>query len=83
MIAGLGPLTPKLEVSNFWYEQITHNGESPFIPDGGKWKVFRNVVADYGADPSGNKDSSSAFQKAINGKPTNPAITQNDVDKLK
>ena len=54
--------------STFWYEKIAHNGVSPFIPNGSKWKVFRNVVSDYGADSSGNSDSQAAFQKAINGK---------------
>ena len=51
----------------FWYEQITHDGISPFIPGGEKWKVFRNVVAEYGADNSGDVNAQPALQKAING----------------
>jgi len=53
--------------TNFWYEIITHNGQSPFIPNGSKWKVFRNVVTDYGADPTGNIDSTQAIINAIEG----------------
>lgn len=53
--------------SAFWYESITHNGQSPFIPNGSKWKVFRNVVTDYGADPTGNIDSTQAIINAIEG----------------
>ncbi|KAI9793746.1 MAG: hypothetical protein M1833_000692 [Piccolia ochrophora] len=57
--------------STFWYEQIAHNGQSPFIPGGARWKVFRNVVSDYGADNSGRTDSAGAFIKAIiDGAPT-------------
>ncbi|KAF1351319.1 putative exo-beta-1,3-glucanase [Delphinella strobiligena] len=55
----------KADASTFWYESIAHNGESPFIPNGATWKVFRNVVADYGADSSGNLDATKAIQKAI------------------
>ena len=51
----------------FWYEQIIHDGISPFIPDGDKWKVFRNAVAEYNADNKGRVDSQPALQKAING----------------
>lgn len=51
--------------STYWYEQIKHNGKSPFINDD-NWVVYRNVVKQYGADSSGNSDSSSAIQKAIN-----------------
>lgn len=60
------PLTPD-HPQIFWYEQITHDGISPFIPGGEKWKVFRNVVAEYGADKSGKVNAQSALQKAING----------------
>lgn len=51
----------------FWYEQIIHNGISPFIPGGEKWKVFRNVVTEYGADKTGEVDAQPALQNAING----------------
>ena len=53
--------------SDYWYEQITHNGISPFIEKGDKWKVFRNVVSDYSADPRGAIDAHDAFQRAIDG----------------
>jgi hypothetical protein len=33
-----------------------------------KYKVVRNVVTDYGADNTGQKDASSAIQTAIRGK---------------
>ena len=51
----------------YWYENIAHNGTSPFIPNGTMWKVYRNVVSDYGADPQGLESSQRAFQTAING----------------
>ncbi|KAL2807683.1 hypothetical protein BJX63DRAFT_63436 [Aspergillus granulosus] len=56
--------------SKFWYEEITHNGESSFLVPGYKenYKVFRNVVTDYGADNTGQTDASSAIQTAIRGK---------------
>ena len=57
--------------SAFWYESITHNGQSPFIPNGSKWRVFRNVVTDYGADSTGNTDSTQAIINAIEGHPLN------------
>ena len=53
--------------SEFWYERIDHNGTSPFIPDGSQWRVFRNAVVEYGADPKGAVDSQPAFQRAVNG----------------
>ena len=51
----------------FWYESITHNGTSPFVPGGDKWKVFRNVATEYHADKSGKSDAQPALQRAING----------------
>ena len=51
----------------FWYERITHNGISPFIPGGDKWKVFRNVATEYHADQTGRNDAQPALQRAING----------------
>ena len=63
---------PSLMASKFWYENIQHNGISPFIPNGqgAQWKVFRNVVQDYGADNTGVRDASAAIQNAINGELT-------------
>lgn len=53
--------------SNFWYESITDNGQSPFIPNGSEWKVFRNIVTEYGADLIGNVESTQAIINAIEG----------------
>ncbi|KKK20548.1 hypothetical protein AOCH_002606 [Aspergillus ochraceoroseus] len=53
--------------AGFWYEKIQHNGQSSFLlPEyKAKYKVFRNVVTEYGADNTGHNDSSSAIQSAI------------------
>jgi glucan 1,3-beta-glucosidase len=58
-------LTPS-NPSQFWYESITHNGNSPFIPDGANWVVHRNVKTQFGARGDGTTDDSTAFQNAIN-----------------
>lgn len=50
----------------YWYESIKHNGRSPFIDNADSYKVYRNVL-DFGADNTGNQDSSQAIQDAING----------------
>ncbi|TQB74031.1 hypothetical protein MPDQ_005230 [Monascus purpureus] len=51
----------------FWYEVIAHNGEASFMDPSQKsnYKVFRNVVADFNADNTGQSDASAAIQKAI------------------
>lgn len=58
--------------STWWYSAITHNGESSFMESSykGNYKVFRNVVTDFGADNTGNSDASAAIQRAINGEGT-------------
>ncbi|KAL4754873.1 hypothetical protein BDW72DRAFT_200536 [Aspergillus terricola var. indicus] len=58
--------------SKFWYEEIEHNGQSSFLVPGYRdnYKVFRNVVTDYGADNTGQSDASSAIQKAIRDGPS-------------
>lgn len=56
--------------SGYWYEHIKHNGQSSFLQAEYKdnYKVFRNVVKDFGADNTGNRDASEAIQNAIEGK---------------
>ena len=56
--------------STYWYEAIEHNGQSSFLSCQYRdnYKVFRNVVKDYGADNTGSKDASEAIEKAIKGK---------------
>ncbi|KAL3475080.1 pectate lyase superfamily protein-domain-containing protein [Aspergillus californicus] len=58
--------------TKYWYEEIEHNGESSFLVPGykDKYKVFRNVVKDYGADNTGQNDTSSAIQNAIRDGPS-------------
>ncbi|KAH3147357.1 hypothetical protein KXW18_005344 [Aspergillus fumigatus] len=65
--ASCGGPTPD-NPSKFWLETITHSGESSFLDSTYKhnYKVFRNVVTDFGADNTGAKDASAAIQNAIN-----------------
>ncbi|KAF4286853.1 hypothetical protein CNMCM8689_001585 [Aspergillus fumigatus] len=53
--------------SGFWYEKITHNGQSSFLSTEVKknYPVFRNVVKDFGADNTGQNDAAGAIQSAI------------------
>lgn len=57
----LDPTHPK----TFWYEEIKHNGISPFIPEGDSWPVHRNVKTTYEAQGDGLTDDSKAIQDAI------------------
>ena len=60
--------------SDFWFESIDHNSISPFIDNGESWKVFRNVVKDYGADPTGQEDATEAIRNAITGLPRESSL---------
>ncbi|KAH7346426.1 pectate lyase superfamily protein-domain-containing protein, partial [Rhexocercosporidium sp. MPI-PUGE-AT-0058] len=51
--------------STFWRENIAHNGVTATLNDD-SFKVFRNVVNDFGADSSGTNDASGAINNAIN-----------------
>ncbi|KAL9108561.1 MAG: hypothetical protein Q9227_006647 [Pyrenula ochraceoflavens] len=51
--------------SSFWYENIAHNGISPFIANGDQWKVYRNIK-DFGAFGDGVHDDTDAFVAAVN-----------------
>ncbi|KAJ2978076.1 hypothetical protein NQ176_g4021 [Zarea fungicola] len=59
---GVEPRNPAV----YWYEKIKHNGISPFIAGGDKWKVHRNVKTDFGAVGDGKADDTAAFQAALN-----------------
>ncbi|KAL4884771.1 pectin lyase fold/virulence factor [Aspergillus karnatakaensis] len=49
----------------FWMKDIRRQGTVPWGNDP-NYKVFRNVVNDYHADPTGALDSTAAIQAAIN-----------------
>ncbi|GAP93420.1 hypothetical protein SAMD00023353_10300200 [Rosellinia necatrix] len=68
---------------SFWMENIARKGTVPWGNDG-SYKVFRHVVNDYGADPTGQKDSTKAIQMAIDdgkrcGAACNGATTKNAI----
>ncbi|KAA8645849.1 hypothetical protein EYZ11_010007 [Aspergillus tanneri] len=59
--------------SGYWYEEVEHNGQSSFLSSDykDKYAVFRNVVTDFHADNTGQRDASLAIQKAIQAGSTN------------
>ncbi|GIJ92325.1 hypothetical protein Asppvi_011306 [Aspergillus pseudoviridinutans] len=64
-------------------EGIERKGAIPW-GDNPDYKVFRHVVNDYGADPTGQRDSTAAIQRAINdgkrcGAACNGATTKNAI----
>lgn len=61
-----GLVATKREKSGYWYENIKHNGISPFIAGGDKWMVHRNVKTDFGAVGDGKADDTEAIQAALN-----------------
>ncbi|KAK4031703.1 putative LysM domain-containing protein [Parachaetomium inaequale] len=74
--------THSKRAGTFWMQGLTHKGTVPWGNDA-SYKVFRNVV-DYGADPTGAKDSTQAIQKAIDdgkrcGAACNGATTKNAI----
>ncbi|KAH8803084.1 putative exo-beta-1,3-glucanase [Xylogone sp. PMI_703] len=72
--SALTPTNP----STFWYEQITHNGMSPFIQNGASWQVYRNVkTSQFGAAGNGVADDTNALQNAINLGNSNADRSQN------
>ncbi|KAH0283605.1 hypothetical protein M436DRAFT_80126 [Aureobasidium namibiae CBS 147.97] len=51
----------------FWYEAIDHsNAQSSFLNNKDAYIVWRNVISDFGADNTGNTDSTDAIRNAIN-----------------
>ncbi|TKX22813.1 hypothetical protein C1H76_4847 [Elsinoe australis] len=51
------------QASTFWLANIKRQGTTNFAPSG--YKLYRNVVADFGADPTGARDSTDAINNAI------------------
>ncbi|KAI0509476.1 pectate lyase superfamily protein-domain-containing protein [Xylaria bambusicola] len=58
------PPSVEKRAGTFWMEGIARKGTVPWGNDA-SYKVFRNVVTDYGADPTGQRDSTQAIQRAI------------------
>ncbi|KAL4918625.1 pectate lyase superfamily protein-domain-containing protein [Aspergillus aurantiobrunneus] len=55
----------KRQEGTFWMRDIRRQGTVPWGDDA-QYRVFRNVVDDYHADPTGASDSTAAIQAAIN-----------------
>ncbi len=71
-----GALNPS-NPSAFWYENINHDGISPFIANGASWTVFRNVKTQFNAAGNGVTDDTAAIQNAINSGNAAASRTQN------
>lgn len=53
--------------SEYWYGAIGHDhSQSSFLNNKDAYTVWRNVVSDFGADNTGNSDSTDAIRNAIN-----------------
>ncbi|KAL4924556.1 glycoside hydrolase family 55 protein [Aspergillus undulatus] len=64
-LANGSPTLVKRAAGTFWMKDIRRQGTVPWGDDP-QYKVFRNVVDDYHADPTGASDSTAAIQAAIN-----------------
>lgn len=62
--ARANPRKPKRQSSIWWLEDIDDMGSSPFNANSTSYQVWRNVEA-FGADPTGQTDSTEAINNAI------------------
>ena len=69
-LSTLPPLIPGTPYS-YWYENIVHNGTSPFIANGSSWQVYRSVM-EFGAKGDGHTDDTAAIVAAINAQDRGP-----------
>lgn len=51
--------------SSYWLENIDHSKGSVWGSDSTGYSIFRNVVTDFKADPTGQTDATEAIQNAI------------------
>ncbi|KAK3987098.1 pectate lyase superfamily protein-domain-containing protein [Cladorrhinum sp. PSN332] len=63
------PVDPPLTCDQFWFQNIDHEGRAPYAPDP-NYKVWRNVVTDFGAVGDGVHDDTKAINDAISAQGT-------------